>query len=173
MEVDVIINTYFGWEKSSSIILMTLGLLGIGLGMFFWIYHKSDLLQGVIVPLLLLGLISGIIGSTIFFRTNTQVENLKQTYQQERSRFFSEEQTRMQKVNRNWRIYKIIELIIILASITTLFLAYRQDFWVGFSMAALLMASSLLVIDIVGERNGLWYVEKLQSISKNMSHDDS
>ena len=173
METLEIVDTYFGWEKSESAVFLALGFLGIGLGLFFWWYHKSSLLQGAIAPLLILGLISGIVGGTIFFRTDAQVAALKQTYQQDSGRFFTEEQVRMHNVNRNWAIYKIIELVIILAAVILLFLAYRRDFWAGFAMAALLMASALMVLDVIGERNGRWYAEHLQSLSENADRDDA
>jgi hypothetical protein len=172
MEILKIVDTYFGWEKSESVVFLALGLLGIVLGLVFWWYYKSSLLQGAIAPLLFLGLISAIVGGTIFFRTDAQLAALKQTYRQDPGRFFSEEQDRMHKVNRNWAIYMIIELLIILAAVILLFLAYRRDFWAGFAMAALLMASALMVLDVIGERNGRWYAEHLQSFSENGGRDD-
>jgi len=173
MEILEIVDTYFGWEKIESVIFLALGALGISLGLLFWWSQKSSLLLGAIAPLLLLGLISGIVGGTIFFRTDAQVVALKQTYQQDSGRFFKEEQVRMHKVNRNWAIYKIIELVIILAAVILLFFGYRQDFWAGFAIAALLMASALMVLDVIGERNGHWYVEHLQSYSENADRNDT
>ena len=41
------------------------------------------------------------------------------------------------------------------------------------SMAALLMASALMVLDVIGERNGRWYAEHLQSFSENAGRDDA
>jgi hypothetical protein len=173
MEPLEIVDTYFGREKSESVVFLALGVLGIGLGLLFWWYDQSSLLQGAIAPLLTLGLISGIVGGTIFFRTDAQVAALKQTYQQDSRRFFAEEQIRMHKVNRNWAIYKIIELAIILAAVILLFVAYRQDFWVGFAIAALLMASALIVLDVIGERNSRWYAEHLQPFAENAGRDDA
>lgn len=167
METLEIVDTYFGWEKTTSVGFLVLGVLGVGLGLLFWWYHKSSLLQGAIAPLLVLGLVSGIVGSTIFLRTDIQVASLKQTYEQEPEQFFAEELVRMHKVNRNWKIYKIIEMVLILASVTTLFLTFRRDFWAGSAMAALLMASALMVLDVISERNGRWYAEQLQSIAQN------
>jgi hypothetical protein len=40
-------------------------------------------------------------------------------------------------------------------------------------MAALLMASALMVLDVIGERNGRWYAEHLQSFSENAGRDDA
>ena len=167
METLQIVDTYFGMEKTESVVFLALGALGIGLGLLFWWYHKSSLLQGAIAPLLVLGMISAIVGGTIFFRTDAQVAALKQTYHEDAGRFFTEERARMHKVNRNWAIFKIIELVIILVAVILLFLAYRRDFWAGLAMAALLMASALMVLDVIGERNGRWYAEHLQSFAEN------
>jgi hypothetical protein len=48
MEILEIVDTYFGWEKSASVVFLALGLLGIGLALVFWWYHKSSLLQGAV-----------------------------------------------------------------------------------------------------------------------------
>jgi membrane protein YdbS with pleckstrin-like domain len=158
-----IIDTYFAKEKVMSIVFFLLGLLAVVVGLFFWWNSKSLLLQGAIAPLLILGLISGVVGGSIYLRTNSQVSTLKQTYSNEPIRFFSQEQTRIDKVNRNWVIYKVIEVLIIITSKIVLLFAYQRDFWSGFAMAALIMASALIVLDVISEHNGRWYAEKLHA----------
>jgi|GEM_PF-4645260 len=165
MEIMDVVDIYFGKEKAGSVILLVLSGLAVGLGGLFWWQHKAELFQGAIPPLLVLGLMAGVVGAIIFFRTDSQVEALKKTYHEAAQTFVSEEQGRMSTVNRNWAFYKWFEIAIIICSLSGLLLASRHDYWVGCALAALVMATFLLVFDVVSERNGRWYAAKLDKLS--------
>jgi hypothetical protein len=170
MDTLEVIDRYFGQEKSVSVLFLALGLAGIGAGLWFWFLVDLPALDGAIAPLLVLGTISGVVGGTIFFRTDSQVEGLKKTYQQDSGQFLAEEQARIRKVNRNWGIYKLVELVIIVAAVIFPFVFPGRGFWVACSVASIAMAATLLALDIVSERNGRWYEEQLRGLA---AQDDS
>ena len=67
----------------------------------------------------------------------------------------------------NFTIYKWIEVILIVASIILLIIFYSspQTYWKGLALGLLIQAGIMLSLDVLAEKRGKNYMEKLQEIN--------
>lgn len=161
VEVSQITTLYLGWEKTTSTLFIAVGLLGIAAAYVCWQKSGSEIFRWSMYPLAIFASLSLIVGCTIFFRTDAQLASLLALAQSDPSAFFQQELARMSKVNNNWATYKWIELLVIVPSLLILMAFVDKPAWFGLAVATLLVVVPLLVLDVIGERNGLWYVEQL------------
>jgi hypothetical protein len=75
----------------------------------------------------------------------------------------------MARVNRNWSIYKWGELFVIVASLTVIMAYIDRSSLLLLAIAAMLIATPILALDVIGERNGIWYVEQLNTARSSQS----
>lgn len=75
----------------------------------------------------------------------------------------------MLTVNRNSAIYKWAELLVIAPSLVVLMVFVDRPTWLGLAIAALVIAVPLMVLDVIGERNGLLYFKQLKSARASTS----
>jgi hypothetical protein len=60
------------------------------------------------IPLLLIGMIQVTVGSTVYARTDRQIQELHAVHQTNPIQFVASETARMTIVNRNFKIYKLV-----------------------------------------------------------------
>lgn len=155
---------YFNAEKIESLFF-----IGVGCGAFicaawFFFQNKDDFFKGMIIPLLFVGAIQLIVGSTVFLRSNKDIA-VTQTYLASGVNVIqSRESARMDIVMKNFVIYKWIEIAFILTGIVLLVAISDFDYWKGFGLALLLQGSIMLVLDIFAEKRGAEYLTWIQNL---------
>jgi hypothetical protein len=79
------------------------------------------------------------------------------------ARFFTDETTRMARVQVNFIMIQYVELaVIVIAAITAI--ALKNRFWLsGIALGLLCHAACLLAFDIVAERRGAVYVAAIEA----------
>jgi hypothetical protein len=168
MEVNQFTVLYFSWEKMSALFFIAIGLMGVATALFFWQKTASEILRLAPYPLAIFGSLSLIVGCTIFFRTETQVSGLLSLVQLDPTSYFSQELERIASVNQNWALYKWGELVVIVASLVVIMIFPNKSALLGMSLAAIMIAVPLLTLDIIGERNGLWYMAQIKSLKASL-----
>lgn len=120
------------------------------------------------VPLLAVGLIQLIVGTTIYLRSPEDKYSVTQMLINEQNEIKTKELPRMEKVMQNFTVYKWIEIVLILASIILLITFYSspQTYWKGLALGLLIQAIMMLSLDVLAENRGQVYIEQLQKISK-------
>ncbi|MBK8366788.1 MAG: hypothetical protein IPL10_05040 [Bacteroidetes bacterium] len=161
-------ESYFKQEQIESLIFIILGILSICLALIFLGIIKYSFFKGMAVPLLTVGLIQLIMGTTIYLRSPEDKYRVTQMLINERSKIKTEEIPRMEKVMQNFTVYKWIEIVLILASIILLIIFYSspQTYWKGLALGLLIQAIIMLSLDVLAENRGQVYIEQLQKISK-------
>jgi predicted membrane channel-forming protein YqfA (hemolysin III family) len=161
-------ESYFKQEQIESLIFIILGILSICLALIFLGIIKYSFFKGMAVPLLAVGLIQLIVGTTIYLRSPEDKYRVTQMLINERSKIKTEEIPRMEKVMQNFTVYKWIEIVLILASIILLIIFYSspQTYWKGLALGLLIQAIMMLSLDVLAENRGQVYIEQLQKISK-------
>jgi hypothetical protein len=110
------------------------------------------------------GLIQLVVGSAVYFRTDNQVATLLQQLQNQPTQFYQEELARMIIVNKNFDIYKIIEIALSVVGVV-LVIVFRQDknVWLGVGLGLTLQSLLMLGLDFFAEKRADAYTAQIQA----------
>jgi len=151
------IKTYFTAEKSESLIFMAIGVITITFSAYALWKWGDGFYKGFAIPVILIGLIQMVVGSTVYFRTDKQIQDLAILYQKDKVAFAEAESPRMETVMKNFSLYKKIEVAFVVIGLTLIFLAPSKEFWLGVGVGMLLQGALMLTSDIFAERRGATY----------------
>lgn len=161
------IEKYFNAEKSESLLFLLIGIAGIFAAISFYFFIKTNFYKGAAVPLLLIGLLLGVVGFTVYKRSDADRIRVVYAYDLNPSELKQKEIPRMETVMKNFGIYRYAEIVLALIGIG-LFLYFRnntdQQFWKGFGITLAIMALIALSADYFAEQRGAVYLKGLQSL---------
>lgn len=157
------IRGYFTAEKNESLIFIAFGVVTIGFSLYAWLKWGDTFYKGFAVPVILIGIIQLVVGSSVYFRTDKQITELETLYQQDTTAFVKVEAPRMQAVMKNFSIYKKIEVAFVVIGLLLIFLAPSREFWLGVGVGMLLQGALMLTADIFAERRGAEYIRSFES----------
>ena len=160
------IEKYFNAEKAESWVFMAIGIAGIIAAIVFFFFIKTNLYKGAAIPFLVIGLLLGAVGFTIYKRSDADRMRNVYAYDMNPSELKEKEIPRMQTVIKNFIVYRWVEIILFLTG-AALYIYFirdiRHDFWRGFGLALALMAFMALTADFFAERRGHLYLKCLKS----------
>lgn len=160
------IEKYFNAEKSESLVFLLVGIAGIITAVGFFIFLKDNFYKGAAVPLLLIGLLLGVIGFTVYKRSDADRIRNVYAYGLNPSELKQNEIPRMQTVMKNFVIYRWVEIILGIAGVTLYFYFKNNielQFWKGFGLSLTIMALIALSADYFAEKRGEIYLQALIS----------
>ena len=70
MFTKVDIEKYFNAEKSGSLVFLVIGVVAVIAAIVFFFVIRSDAYKGAAVPLVLVGLLMGVVGLTVYNRSD-------------------------------------------------------------------------------------------------------
>lgn len=160
------IQTYFTEEKIESLFFIVIGSIAIVLAFIFLGIIKYSFFKGMAYPLLFIGLLQVIVGSTVYIQVPKHIERVEQIINKQTILEQSNEVNRMKIVMQNFSTYKWIELILIITGIILFFSFYKssQTFWKGFGLSLLIQTCIMLSLDIVAEHRATIYIQHLLSL---------
>ena len=157
------INTYFIDEKIESLLFIILGILSIMMALIFLFIIQYSFYKGFAYPLLLIGVIQLIVGTTVYIRSPKDIIRVGNMIKFETKKIKTEELPRIEKVLYNFTIYKWFEIGLIILGII-LFFYFKNSaltFWKGFGLGLLIQASVMLTLDVFAENRSRTYFEML------------
>jgi hypothetical protein len=159
---------YFKAEKSESIFFIFIGILSIFLSLF--LFYKTKFYIGIAYPLIAIGLIQITVGSTIYFRTDGQIETLLAQKLDDPEKFAIEEIERMEKVNHSFDIYKIVEISLAFFGILLVIMFWKitNIVWFGVGIGLFVQSIIMLLADLVAEKRADNYTYLLKTFLKNL-----
>lgn len=163
------IEKYFNGEKQESLLFIAIGVAGIITAIIFFFVCKTNFYKGAAIPLLLIGLLLGIVGFSVYKRSdNDRIKNVY-AYGMNPSGLKHNEIPRMTTVMKNFVVYRYIEIALCLLGIILFF--YFKDnadklFWKGFGLTLAIMALLALTADYFAEKRGALYFTGLQSFAE-------
>jgi hypothetical protein len=164
------IHTYFNGEKKESLLFIILGLAGILAAILLIFIGKTNFYKGVAIPFIAIGILHFIVGFSIYTRSNTQRIDMAYQYGIAGNKAPQEEITRMEKVIKNFVIYRYAEIFLILVGLGLIFF-YKtnidKSFWYGLGIALALEAAISLSADFFAEKRGNVYLNTLQEANKS------
>ncbi len=159
------IEKYFSAEKSASLLLIGIGITGIITGIIFFFFIKTNFCKGTAIPLLIVGLLLGITGFTVYKRSDKDRLSNVYAYDMNQGQLKEKEIPRMEMVMENFIRYRYIEIALALSG-TCLFFYFKNAeanfFWKGFGAALTIMALLALSTDYFAEKRGHVYLDGLK-----------
>ena len=118
-------------------------------------------LKSMAFPLVAIALIQLVVGGTVFLRTDTQVAKLQQDYTTAPTNFKREETARMQVVMKNFTLYKLIEIVLLVVGVGLILLMRQQDAALGVGAGLVIQSAFMLSLDLFAETRGEDYLAAL------------
>jgi hypothetical protein len=160
------IERYFTAEKQESLIFLIVGIATILLACVAYFYGRTSFFKGAAIPLLVFGLIQGFVGYSVYTRSDEDRKRNVYAYDMNPVELKSSELPRMQKVNRNFVIYRWVEMALAIASVVLLLYFRHRDgglFWYGLGMALAVQSLFLLGADHFAEKRATEYTKGIES----------
>jgi hypothetical protein len=156
------LGSFFAAEKQESVIFISVGILAIAVSIWLWI--NGHRLKSMAYPLVIIGLMQMAVGSTIFFRTDSQVSALSTQLQQNPIAMRVEESARMEAVMKNFSIYKAIEMILLITGVGIIIFLQQKDVAAGIGIGLILQSAITLTLDIFAEARSADYMSALDRV---------
>jgi hypothetical protein len=158
------IEQYFSAEKQGSLFFIFVGIVAIIAAVILYFVLKTPFFKGAAIPMIVVGLIAGGIGLTIYKRSdNDRIRNVY-AYDLNPDELKQKEYPRMQKVMKSFCVILIAEVVLLLVGIF-LFFYFRtnaaQQLWSGLGTGLFIMDVAALVLDIAAERRAAVYTKGL------------
>ena len=158
---------YFTGEKLESFLFLGLGLLGIALAVIFLSVAKTSFMKGMAIPFLLVAALELIVGLTLVYRSPKDIVRVE-TYLSDKNEMIQKEEIpRMEKVMRNFIIFRFTEITLIIIGIILMYGARQNSLWNGIGVGLFIQSSTVLLLDFFAERRGEVYLAYLRSIVEN------
>jgi uncharacterized membrane protein len=165
-------EAYFNAEKSATLLFIIIGVAAIVLAAISFFVLKTNFYKGLAIPLLLLGIVEAAIGYTVYSRTDRQRQDIVYKMDLDPYSLQQKEIPRMQKVVKNFTIYRVAELVFLIAGLF-LFLYYRKNeqhqLWAGVGIALAIQAIILFAADTMAEKRAKTYFTGLIGFVKPKS----
>ena len=156
---------YFTGEKAESYIFLVLGIVGIVIGCYLFWVRCSSFWKGFAIPLIVVALLEIIVGGTLIYRSPKDIIRVENYILNERSKILTDEIPRMEKVMRNFVIFRYTEIALMMMGIL-IYLAFAKfDLWKGLGLGLCIQACVVLTLDYFAESRGSIYLDYLNSVS--------
>lgn len=160
------IEHYFSAEKQGSLFFLVIGIVAVIAAIIFFFVMKTPFYKGAAIPIIVVGLIAGAIGFTIYKRSDADRIRNVYAYDMNPSELKQKEYPRMQKVMKSFSVILILEVLFLAVGIC-LFFYFRnhvaKQFWSGLGMGLFIMLIVALFLDIAAQRRAAVYTQGLES----------
>lgn len=154
------LRQYFRGEKLESMLILAGSAILLAAGGGLLASTAGPFARGLGGVLLLTGLIGAVVGGTIVFRTDRQVAELTELYERDVGGFVAAEGSRIRKVVRSFRTYRIAYAVAVVAALA-LALSTRVPVLHGVALGLVVFAAFGLTVDHYAEARAIRYAEKV------------
>jgi hypothetical protein len=164
-------HTYFAGERGAGPLFFGAGLLGVGAGTVMAL-KGGDITRGAGFPMIGLGLVQGIVGSTLLLGTNKRVAKQGAELAKDPAAWKRNESKRMDGVNRSLVALMVIEGVLIAAGTTTAVVAAQKECCrtlqgIGLGVAA--ESAVTLMLDIFAAARAQEYADNIRRFEPSSS----
>jgi hypothetical protein len=162
------IERYFNAEKQESFLFVVVGIAGIVLALVLFFFFKTSFYKGAAIPFLLIGLLLGIVGFTVYKRSDSDRVRNVYAYDMNPGQLKTKELPRMEAVMKSFVIYRYVEIFLLLTG-AALYIYFirdiKHDFWRGLGLALAIMATLALMADYFAEKRGGEYLQGIKTFT--------
>jgi amino acid transporter len=163
------IEKYFTAEKSESLLFIIIGVAAIILALVFFFFLKTNFYKGIALPLLLVAVIQIAVGYTVYKRSDGDRKKNTYSYDMNPSELKSKEIPRMEKVMKNFVLFRWIEIALVVAGLLLVFL-FRSNpertFIYGLGIGLAIQALIMLGADYFAEARAKAYTKGLTEFTQ-------
>jgi hypothetical protein len=124
-------------------------------------------MKGIAIPFLLVSSLEIIVGLTLIYRSPKDIIRVE-TYLSEKTEMIQKEEIpRMEKVMRNFILFRYTEITLIIIGVILMYGARQNSLWNGIGLGLFIQSSTVLLLDFFAERRGEVYLEYLKSMIDN------
>ena len=156
---------YFNGERAESFLFLALGIVGVVISSYLFSLKVSSYWKGFAIPFIMVSVLEIIVGISLIYRSPKDIIRVEDYIKNEQIKIKTEEIPRMEKVMKNFVVYRYVEIALIFIGAILYFAFANSDFWRGLGLGLLIQASIVLTLDYFAERRGFIYLEYLNSIS--------
>ncbi|HEX9207393.1 MAG TPA: hypothetical protein VF851_04095 [Steroidobacteraceae bacterium] len=160
MDAEQIVREYFAGEKAEAFWILATGCVSLAAALVLWTWGREPFARGLAVGLLLVAGLGTTVGSTVYFRSDAQSQQLIELRRADPARFAAEEGPRIRQVVASFGYYRLGYAIAVLAALALVFLV-GGAFPHGLAVGLLVLAATGLTVDFYAERRALTYVTAL------------
>ncbi len=153
---------YFAEEKAESWLFIAVGVAALLASA--WLQKTGSAYRGMAWPLMAVALIQLVVGGTVAWRTDGQVAALTTQLAASPAAFQAAEVPRMEVVMRNFEIYKLIEVGLLLSGVALTYFFRRKELVYGIGLGLVLQSSLMLVLDLFAEKRGDTYLTTVREL---------
>lgn len=153
---------YFTAEKNESILFITAGVIAIAFSIYFFVTIKEPFYNGMSYSLIAFALIQITVGSSVYFRSPTDIQRVNEIIATNKSLILTEEIPRMNTVMKNFIIYRWVEIILIILGIFLFFQTTGR--WKGIGSGIVIQGILMLILDFFAESRGKTYLDFLHKL---------
>lgn len=160
------IEKYFLAEKQESLLFIIVGIVAVILALVFFFGIKNNFYKGAAVPLLTVGLLMGVVGYTVYARSDKDRKRNVYAYGMNPGDIKDKEIPRMEKVMKNFMIYRYAEIALLILGVGLFYYFNNNEaqvFWKGVGLTLAIMALLALSADYFAEKRGREYLNGLNS----------
>lgn len=162
-EMHVAVITYFSGEKRESLLFLMAGGAAIAASVYLW--ATASPLRTMAFPLVAIALIQLAVGWTIYSRTDRQARELHTLLANDPPAYARSEVLRMGKVQRSFRIYRAIEIVLLAAGLIGVFFLRDRPALYAASLGLALQAALMLAFDFAAERRAEIYLAEIRRLT--------
>lgn len=168
----LLMEDYFGGEKSQAYVFLGAGLAAFGTSAFLFT-RPDDLAHGAAYPVLVVGVLEATAGTVLLAATGGRVAERKRQIESDPAGFKSAEQARMEGVMKQ---FSWIEYIEIASALTGLGLytygeVGKRPVVAGVGIGLALQSTVMLGLDFLADRRGQRYVNALSGFNPHISRE--
>jgi uncharacterized membrane protein len=160
------IEKYFIAEKSTGLLFVIIGAAAVIAAIVFFVFLKTNFYKGAAIPLLVFGLLVGIVGFTVYKKSDADRKRNVYAYDLNPTELRDKEIPRMKTVMKNFTTYRWVEIALALTGIV-LFFYFKENtdkiFWKGVGLTLTIMALTALTADYFAAKRGDIYLKGLES----------
>lgn len=164
-----LLKTATDWAKAelfSTPFFILFGILFLMASLGFWQLGKTEMARAYIIPTLVAGLLLVTIGLGLFFTNKSRVTQFEMEYNKNANAFHQSEITRAEATIKEYNtiVFKIIPIIIIIASLLIIFI--NTPLWRAISITTIAMLIVILLVDGTAYARIDSYHKELKLLSK-------
>jgi len=156
---------YFSGEKAESHLFVFLGIATILVASYFLLGLKSSFWKGASIPFVLVAVLELVVGFTISNRSPRDIARVEHQIKHEPGRIITEEIPRMEVVMRNFKVYRYVEIALVVCGLILMYAGGIPSFWRGLGFGLFTQAGIVICLDYFAEARGVAYLEYLRTFT--------